>query len=118
MLAVERRAAHLYFFDVDDESFFSATVRYSEESESFEVNIGVADLGNGPVANFTYAAPTLYAAGQIVISEYHVFVAIVDEGTLAADYWLDQLDGGTRWEGPDNEEDEEDEENEENEGRQ
>ena len=47
MLAVERRAAHLYFFDVDDESFCSATVRYSEESEWFEVNIGVADLGMG-----------------------------------------------------------------------
>ena len=47
-----------------------------------------------------------------MISEYHVFVAIVDEGTLAADYWLDQLDGGTRWEGPDNDEDDEDNEDE------
>ena len=51
----------------------------------------MADLGNGPVANYTYLAPTLYAAGQIVTSEYHVFLAVVepDGEILAADYWLD-----------------------------
>ena len=106
MLAVERKPDHLYFFDADDPAFFSATVRYWEEAESFAVDIGVADLGNGPVANFAYMAPTLYAAGQIVTSEYHVFVAIAEEGTLAADYWLDQLDGGSRWVEPDDDEEE------------
>ena len=99
MLAVERRADHLYFFDVEDAGFFSATVHQLEEAETFEVNIGLGDLGNGPVANYKYLAPTLYAAGQIVTSEYHVFDAAIDsdDGTLAADYWLDQLDGGSRW---------------------
>ena len=108
MLAVERRLDHLYFFDADDPAFFWAIVRYWEEAESFAVDIGVADLGNGPVANFAYTAPTLYAAGQIVTSEYHVFVAIAEEGTLAADYWLDQLDGGSRWEEPDDDEEDDD----------
>lgn len=99
MLAVERRPDHLYFFDLDDPAFFAATIRWLEEPEVFEVNIGVADLGDGPVASFSYSAPTLYAAGQIVTSEYHVFLAIVepDDEILAADYWLDQLDGGSRW---------------------
>ena len=99
MLAVERRPDHLYFFDLDDPAFFSATIRWLEEPEVFEVNIGVADLGDGPVASFSYTSPTLYAAGQIVTSEYHVFLAVVepDDEILAADYWLDQLDGGTRW---------------------
>ena len=99
MLAVERRADHLYFFDVDDPAFFSATIHQPEASDRFEVNIGVANLGDGPVANFAYSAPTLYAAGQTVTSEYHVFLAVVepDDEVLAADYWLDQLDGGTRW---------------------
>ena len=99
MLGVERKADHLYFFDVEDAGFFSATVHQVEESETFEVNIGLGDLGNGPVADYKYLAPTLYAAGQIVTSEYHVFVAVVeaDDETLAADYWLDQLDGGSRW---------------------
>ncbi len=99
MLVIERRADHLYFYDLDDEGFFSATIHQPEDSDGFEVNIGVADFGNGPVANFTYSAPTLYAAGQIVTSEYHVFLAVVepDDEVLAADYWLDQLDGGSRW---------------------
>ena len=66
MLAVERRADHLYFFDVEDPAFFSATVHQVEDSETFEVNIGLGDLGNGPVADYKYLAPTLYAAGQIV----------------------------------------------------
>ena len=92
MLAVERRRAdHLYFFDVDDVAFFSATVHQPEDSDGFEVSIQLADLGNGPVANFSYLAPTLYASGQIVTSEYHVFAAIAEESTLVADYWLDQL---------------------------
>ena len=108
MPAVERRSDHLYFFDLDDPGFFSATVRQLEEAETFEVNIGLGDLGNGPVANFTYTAPTLYAAGQIVTSEYHVFVAVVDEGALAADYWLGQLDGGSKWEVEEEEEDDDD----------
>ena len=108
MLAIERKADHLYFFDADDPGFFSAIVRYWEEAESFAVDIGVADLGNGPVAEFAYTAPTLYAAGQIVTSEYHVFVAISEEGTLAADYWLDQLDGGSRWVEPDDDEEDDD----------
>ena len=108
MLAVERRPDHLYFFDVDDAAFFSATVHQPEDSDGFEVSIQLADLGNGPVANFAYTAPTLYAAGQIVTSEYHVFVAIAEEGTLAADYWLDQLDGGSRWEEPDDDEEDDD----------
>ncbi len=99
MLVVERRANHLYFYDLDDPGFFSATVHQPEDSEGFEVNVGLGDLGNGPVANYTYLAPTLYAAGQIVTSEYHVFLAVVepDDEILAADYWLDQLDGGSRW---------------------
>lgn len=99
MLAVERRADHLYFYDLHDQAFFSATVRQPEDSDGFEVSIGVADLGDGPVASFSYLAPTLYAAGQIVTSEYHVFLAVVepDDEVLAADYWLDQLDGGSRW---------------------
>ena len=110
MLGVERKADHLYFFDVEDAGFFSATIHQLEESETFEVNIGLGDLGNGPVANYKYLAPTLYAAGQIVTSEYHVFVAAVeaDDETLAADYWLDQLDGGARWEEPDDEDEDND----------
>jgi len=108
MLAVERRADHLYFFDVDDPAFFSATVHQPEDSDGFEVSIELADLGNGPVANFSYLAPTPYAAGQIVTSEYHVFAAIAEEGTLAADYWLDQLDGGSRWEEPEDDEEDDD----------
>lgn len=99
MLAVERRPDHMYFYDLDDPGFFSATVHQPEDSDGFEVSIGVADLGNGPVANFSYSAPTLLAAGQIVTSEYHLFLAVVepDDEVLAADYWLDQLDGGSRW---------------------
>ena len=107
MLAVERRPDHLHFFDLEDPAFFSATIRWLEEPEVFEVNIGVADLGDGPVASFSYTAPTLYAAGQIVTSEYHVFLAVVepDDEILAADYWLDQLDGGARWDASDDDED-------------
>lgn len=99
MLAVERRADHLYFFDLDDPGFFPATIHQKEDSDGFEVNIGLADLGDGPVANIHYFTPTLYAAGQLVTSEYHVFLAVVeaDNETLAADYWLDQFDGGSRW---------------------
>ena len=66
MLAIERRADHLYFFDLEDPGFFSATVHQPEDSDGFEVNIQLAGLSNGPVANFLYMAPTLYAAGQIV----------------------------------------------------
>ena len=108
MLAVERRADQLYFCDLEEPGFFSATVHQPEDPDGFEVNIQLADLGNGPVANFSYRAPTLYAAGQIVTSEYHVFVAAVDEGALSADYWLDQLDGGKRWEEPDDDEEDDD----------
>ena len=60
------RADQLHFFDLEDPGFFSATVHQTEGSDGFEVNIQLADLGNGPVANFSYMAPTLYAAGQIV----------------------------------------------------
>ena len=110
MLAVERRVDHLYFFDVEDPGFFSATIHQPEDSDGFEVNIGVADLGNGPVASFTYSAPTLYAAGQIVTSEDHVFLAVVepDDEVLAADYWLDQLDGGARWDAGDDDDEDDD----------
>lgn len=88
MLAVERRADHLYFFDIDDPAFFAATIWWQEEPEVFEVSIGVADLGDGPAVSFSYTAPTLYAAGQIVTSDYNLFLAVVepDDEILAADY--------------------------------
>ena len=34
----------------------------------------MADLGDGTAANLFYKAPTLYAAGQTVTYEYHVFL--------------------------------------------
>lgn len=108
MLVVERKPDHVFFYDLEDPGFFTATIHQPEDSDGFEVSIGVANLGNGPVANFSYSAPTLLAAGQIVTSEYHLFLAVVetDDEVLAADYWLDQLDGGARWDtGDDDDED-------------
>ena len=103
MLGVERRPDHLYFFDIDDPAFFSATVHQPEDSDGFEVNIGVANLGDGPVANFTYLAPTLYGAGQIVTSEYHVFLAVVEltmkrwPPTTGLTSWTAELGGAPNW---------------------
>ena len=57
MLAVERRADHLYFFDLDDPGFFSATIHQKEDSDGFEVNIGLADLCDGPVPTSTILHP-------------------------------------------------------------
>ena len=64
MLAVERRPGHLHFFDLDDPAFFSATARWLEEPDVFEINIGVADLGDGPVASFSYTAPRCTPLGR------------------------------------------------------
>ena len=70
-LAVERRPDHLYFFDLDDPALFSATIRWLEEPEVFEVNTGIADLDDGLVASFSYAAPALVEAFREQMDEHY-----------------------------------------------
>ena len=101
MLFVQRKDGQLRFHDDEREGFFSATIHQPEGSDGFEVNIKAQGKRRKSRSVFTgrYMAPTLYAAGQIVTSEYHLADAAVlsDDCTLVADFWLDQLDGGLRW---------------------
>ena len=118
MLIVERKNGQLHFHDDEREGFFTATIHQPEGSDTFEVNIRARGKRRKSRSSFDcrYLAPTLYAAGQIVNSEYHIVDASVDseDSTLVADYWLDQLDGGLRWriqaEDIDEEEEEDDDE--------
>ena len=50
---------------MDAPGFLSATVHQPEDTDGFEFNIGVADLDDGPVANFSYNAPTLHSAAVV-----------------------------------------------------
>ena len=125
MLIVERKDGQIHFRDDDREGLFTATIHQPEGSDAFEVNIRAKGRRKTSRSVFTsrYLAPTLYAAGQIVTSEYHLADAAVDSDdfTLVADFWLDQLDGGLRWriqlenEGEDDEDMDDDDEDEDDE---
>ena len=101
MLVVERKNGEIHFRDDEREEFFTATIHQPEGSDGFEVDVRARGNRRKSRSVFTsrYLAPTLYAAAQIVTSEYHLADAVVesDDSTLAAAFWLDQLDGGTRW---------------------
>ena len=101
MLVVERKKGQIHFRDDEREGFFTATIHQPEDSEAFEVNVSARGNRRKSRSVFTsrHLAPTLHAAGQIVISEYILADAAVesDDCTLVAAFWLDQLDGGLRW---------------------
>ena len=123
MLIVERKEGQVHFRDDDREGFFTATIHQPEGSDGFEVNVRAKGKRRANRSVFTsrYLAPTLYAAGQIVTSEYHLADAAMDSDdfTLVADFWLDQLDGGLRWriqlENEDEDEDDDDDDDEDEE---
>lgn len=105
MLVVEKRAEDIYFYDLENEDSFNATIKSTVYNEHtlFHIEITVKarehTKTDEPYKVLRYNAPNLLEAGRLILAEHILYSALFEGeaiGYVSATQWLDYLDGGNR----------------------